>query len=515
MSAPRLSLDSLLPRLLCLSLAAAFSSSHAQVADPAPLVPSAARPLNWEMSWTPLRTKEGGRMALAGGSALLAVNEDWGLGPTVYASAKGNYGGIFMLGITGQRRWRLGTNTHLAAGLFVGGGGGLSSDVLRFGGGLMWRPELSIRTEAGPWYSGLGLSRVMVPGGNIADSQISFMIGRQSMFHSFDPSAGGRIGTSGDRGGLGFDEMSLTAGGYAPSKSIRRRSGTLMDRKVGLAGASLRQYISPSAWWGLEAAGGAKGGADGYMEVLANLGQDWAIGSTGLRVGGQAALGLAGGGDVDTGSGWLMKVGPTLRWQSASGWGWRVDAGWAQSRGAFHAPYARFSLDMPLEPVLRRQQPGALQTGTVEEQGWLVSVQRVRQVPFKDGSHQDITQMGLIMARGLGEHLYGLAQAGTAVQGKAGAYAYGLLGAGLRTQPFGDGRWRVGAEVLAGAGGGGGVQLGGGALRQTEIWAQWQGQGDLNRLRLRAGLGQWGSLRGRGGDSTQLNLAVGYAWGNL
>ena len=515
MSAPRISFNSLSCPLLCLSLAAGLPSAHAQPADGALLVPGAARPLNWELSWTPLRTKEGGRMALAGASALLAVNEDWGLGPTVYASAKGNYGGIFMLGLTGERRWRLSANTHLAAGLFVGGGGGLSSDVLRFGGGLMWRPELSLRTESGPWYTGVGLSRVMVPGGNIADTQLNFMLGRQTMFHSFDPVGSGRSGTSGDRGGLGFDEMSLVAGGYAPSQSIRKRSGDTMGRKVGLAGAALRQYVSPSAWWGLEAAGGTKGGSDGYMEVMVNLGQDWPIGSTGLRAGMQAALGLAGGGDIDTGSGWLMKAGPSLRWQSAAGWGWRVDAGWVQSRGAFHAPYARFSLDLPLEPPLRRQQPGAIQTGMVQEQGVMVSLQRVRQVPFKDGSRQDMTQQGLVMTRGLGEHFYGLAQAGTAVQGKAGAYAYGPLGLGLRSEPFAGGSWRVGAEVLAGAGGGGGVQLGGGALRQTELWAQWQGQGDLSRLRLRAGLGQWGGLRGRGADCTQFNLAVGYAWGSL
>ncbi|MGM9513444.1 hypothetical protein ACS5PK_04240 [Roseateles sp. DB2] len=515
MSVPRFLPDTLLPRLLCLSLAAGFTCIHAQSPDAGPAVPGSARPLSWELSWTPLRTKEGGRMALAGASALLAVNEEWGLGPTVYASAKGNYGGIFMLGLTGQRRWRLSPSTHLAAGLFVGGGGGLSSDVLRFGGGFMWRPELSLRTEVGPWYTGVGLSRVMVPGGNIADTQLSFMLGRQTLFHAFDPGSSGRQGASGDRGGLGFDEMSLVAGAYAPSRAIRRRSGEVMNRKVGLAGAALRQYISPSAWWGLEAAGGAKGGADGYMEVLAALGQDWALGRSGFHLGGQAALGLAGGGDVDTGSGWLMKIGPSLRWQSAKGWGWRLDAGWAQSRGAFHAPYARFSLDLPLEPVQRRQQAGAIETGTVQEQDWLVSLQRLRQVPFKDGSKQDMTQQGLIMTRGLGEHLYGLAQAGTAIQGKAGAYAYGLLGLGLRSQPFADGRWRVGAEILAGAGGGGGVQLGGGALRQTEVWAQWQGQGELSRLRLRAGLGQWGSLRGRGGDSTQLNLAVGYAWGSL
>ena len=110
---------------------------------------------------------DGGRTAFASLSYLMAVNDDWGFGPGVYGTAKGNYGGIFTAGFTAQRRWRLGANTHLATSLYVGAGGGLSSSELRFGGGLMLRPEISLRTEQGAWYSGISLAQIRFPGGNV------------------------------------------------------------------------------------------------------------------------------------------------------------------------------------------------------------------------------------------------------------------------------------------------------------------------------------------------------------
>ena len=139
---------------------------------------SETRPAAIEANWTPLRLPTGKRIALLGGSYLMAIDEDWGFGPSVYGAAKGNYGGVFTVGLTAQRRWRLGQNTHLAASLYAGAGGGLSSSEVRFGGGLMLRPELSLRTEAGAWYSGVALSHVSFPSGNVKGSSIGFVLGR-------------------------------------------------------------------------------------------------------------------------------------------------------------------------------------------------------------------------------------------------------------------------------------------------------------------------------------------------
>ena len=474
---------------------------------------NAVRPAAVEANWTSMKMPDGGRTAFASMSYLMAFDDDWGFGPGVYGTAKGNYGGIFTVGFTGQRRWRLSANTHVAASLYVGAGGGLSNAQTRFGGGLMLRPELSLRTENGPWYTGIGVSQIRFPSGNVKSGVgLAFTVGRAMDFASFSPGDAGLPARAGRRTGMGFDEIALTAGFEKPRPSSRTRSGTPHSGKVGKAGGELRQYIAEGSWWGVEAAGAAKGGVDGYMEVLGQIGQDWAVfGTPRLRVGGQLAGGLGGGGNVDTGNGWLLRAGPTLRWITPWGPTLRLDSGvtYAPS-GAYTAPYVRAVLAMPLDrtPTLIGRDPG----GTVRVQQLGASVLHLPRVRFKDGRKEAVSHLAVSMSREFSPHVYGTAQAGSAAAGSAGAYSFGLVGLGLQSAPLAGGSTRIGAEWLAGAAGGGGVQVGGGAVTQAEVWAQWQ---LAERLRLRAGLGQFRTLRGNDQSSPLAHLQLSYAFGTL
>ena len=476
---------------------------------------SASRPAAIEANWTPLKLPGGDRIALASLSYLMAVDEDWGFGPGFYGAAKGNYGGIFTVGFTGQRRWRLGQHTHLAAGLYVGAGGGLSSDQLRFGGGLMLRPEISIRTETGDWYTGVSLSQVRFPTGkgNVSDTQLGFVVGRATSFASFSPSDGGRSGRAGVRTGLGFDEITLLGGLAKPTSATRDRGGAPNTRRMGKAGAELRQYIADGSWWAVEASGAAQGGSDGYMEVLASAGQDWPLfGAKSLRVGGLIGAGLGGGGSVDTGNGWLLRAGPSLRWITPWGASLRLDAAVTRApSGHFASRDLRVGLSMPLDQTPRSS--GAIDdaVGTVRGQQVFASVQHVPQVHFKDGSTEAISNLAVLMTREFSPSIYGVAQAGSAALGKAGAYSFGLFGLGLQS-PYLMGGTRFGLEGMVGAAGGGGVAVGGGAVMQVEGYAQWA---LAEHLRLRAGVGQWRSLRGSGQSSPIFNVGLGYAFGTL
>ncbi|MBV8123652.1 MAG: hypothetical protein JO370_06180, partial [Paucibacter sp.] len=457
---------------------------------------SGTSPSAVEMSYSMLKTRSGVAVGWLGGSYLLALNDNWGVGPTVYGSNKGNYGGLFIGGFTAQRRWALGPQTHLALSLFAGGGGGVSQSDLNFGGGLMLRPEISIRTELGSsWYTGLGLAYTEFPSGNLRSTGLSFVLGRSTRFESFAPSDIGRLGRSGDRNGIGFDELSVFGGEDAPRHGSTDRSGHPLLSHIGKVGAELRQYVAPGSWWALEAAGAGKGGVNGYMEILGSLGQDWSLFGTGLRLGGQVSAGLGGGGNVDTGSGWLLRAGPSLRWLMPWGGSLRLDGGLTDApRGHYDATFVRLSLSMPLEPASRTNSWQQLEEGMVRGQTFYAMLQQIHQVRFKDGSREDMGQVSMGMKHELNDWLYGTAQAGTAAFGKAGAYAFGLFGAGVQT-PCLPGSLRAGLESLVGAGGGGGVDLAGGALNQSEAWLQWEGSGRWERLRLRAGVGNWRALR--------------------
>lgn len=470
------------------------------------------RPATVEASWTRMRMPDGGRTAFASLSYLMAYDDDWGFGPGFYGTAKGNYGGIFTVGFTGQRRWRLSGNTHLAASLYVGAGGGLSSDKMRFGGGLMLRPELSLRTELGPWYTGVGISQIRFPSGNVKSGVgVALTLGRAMDFASFSPADAGKPARAGRRSGLGFDEIALTGGLEKPRASSRSRSGQPYAGRVGKAGAELRQYVADGSWWGVEASGAAKGGVDGYMEVLGQIGQDWApFGTPRLRVGGQLGAGLGGGGDVDTGNGWLLRAGPTLRWITPWGPSLRLDTGFTYApSGAYSAPYLRAVLAMPLDrtPTLINDDPG----GTVRVQQLGASVLHLPRMRFKNRPNEAVTHLAVSMSREFSPRLYGTAQAGSAAVGSAGAYSFGLFGLGVQSEPLWGGT-RLGAEWLVGAAGGGGVAVGGGAVTQAEVWAQWA---LAERLRLRAGIGSFRTLRSSQQSTPLTHLSLSYAFGAL
>lgn len=497
-------------------IALAPLASHAE--ESALVRPASTRPAAIEANWTAVKMPDGGRTAFASISYLMAVNDDWGFGPGVYGTAKGNYGGIFTAGFTAQRRWRLGANTHLATSLYVGAGGGLSSSELRFGGGLMLRPEISLRTEQGGWYSGISLAQIRFPTGNVKGTALGFTLGRAVEFGSFAPGDAGRTGSTQGRTGLGVDEIAFTGGVLRPRTGSLKRDGQPLGRKLGHAGAELRQYIADGSWWGVEAAGAAKGGVDGYMEVLGLIGQDWALaqGRQGqLRLGGQLAAGLGGGGGVDTGSGWLVRVGPSLRWVTPWGPSLKLDAGLTRSySGAYRAGFARLSLAMPLDRTPKLQGwvgDDASDAGTVREQQIGITWLELPRVRFKDGRREAVGELAVRMQREISDRFYGAALAGSAATGSAGAYSFGLFGLGLQSRPL-LGSMRMGAEWLVGAAGGGGVRVGGGAVTQAEVWSQWRLD---ERLRLRAGVGQWRTVRGHDQSSPFAQLSLSYAYGSL
>ena len=82
---------------------------------------------------------------------------------------------------------------------------------------------------------------------------------------------------------------------------------------------------------------------------------------------------------------------------------------------------------------------------------------------------------------------------------------------GVHSEPLWGGM-RVGAEWLVGAAGGGGVQVGGGAVTQAELWAQWPVS---ERLRLRAGVGEFRTMRGSSQSTPLTHLSLSYAFGAL
>jgi hypothetical protein len=495
---------------------AAAPAARAQVAGAEP-PPAHDTPWSLQTQLAPTHLPGGERMGLWTQSWLLAVDEHWWLGPSVAAAATGQRGGLFVLGAQATRRWSLdvlgaGERHWLETSLYAGGGGGAGAPV---GGGLMLMPSVAWLRDWGGWQAGLSWSRVKFPSGRIGSSQLGLVLQWDGRLRWWDLTAGADVGA-----GMGVLAAGDAAGAAAPGllgwQAIQLDAAVLRQRsgeQLGLVGARAERD-GPGAWrWTLETAASTHGGADGYMELLAGALWRWPLAGTPAGAGGsadadakartpqgralsrvptlglRAALGLGGGGAVPTGGGLVGKAGVQARLPLAwlvpldgAGWGGthlQLEAGLVAgpggrnggaqggTNGAYRARYLQASLGWDLDAAV----PG----GALALHGWRASAswQRQTHAVRKQGAAASLDTIGLKLAQDNGRPCYLTAQAHSAVAGGAGAYSLGLVGAGCATPAAtGDSPWRVGAEALAGAAGGGGVATRGGAVAAGQLWLQ-------------------------------------------
>lgn len=432
------------------------------------------------------------RLGMAHAEVLFEALPGWWLGPAVYGAASGQRGGFYIGALAVQRPIALGSALRLVPGMAIGGGGGNAAPV---GDGLMLRPSLSLQMPFGDWSAGLGVSQVRFPGTPIRSTQWGLVAEWRGRYVGEPLEAIGRSMASSGRSGIGLDRIELIGARYA----LR---GDAPSPRVALVGVRFdRLTQGGNGYWGVEAAGAANRGSAGYMEILGHAGLEFAP-TDGLRVGGRAAVGFGGGGSVPTGGGTIGHVDGTLRARLAPG----IQLGAAVGRvagksSAMRGTRVEVSLAADLEPLSPPGTPG--RRGTVRRVDWAGAVQYIGSVQRHDGRKRGVQTMGLQLNWWLNEHAYFTGQAHSAFGGGAGAYSQGLLGAGVATTFRGQ-YLQLGAEVLAGGAGGGGVQSLSGAIAQGMIWGGYQPRRDGAHLRVALG-----AERSRSGSLSPV-LAVGW-----
>lgn len=481
---------------LVVSMGAVQALAGEALADDAQPV---AMPMSVQMRFDPARVEGGERLGLLSTALLLEAEPDWWVGPAVVGAATGQRGGFFVLGGQIERRWRFHGPWRAQLGLMAGGGGGGGAPV---GGGLMVVPSASLLYDWGPVQTGLAWSQVNMPSGRIGSQQIGLVLNWDGRLHYFDAADVGRSSTASGRSGLGIDRLMLTGA----QLHVKARSG-LPASQVKLVGVRAEQRAGANCYWGLETAAATHGGADGYMELLGTGGWETSAAVLGLNdvYGGvRLALGLGGGGALDTGGGTLGKAAGVLRWEIGPDAFVSMEAGAVRSgSGAYQAHYAQWQLGWQLD------HPGRTTPARIVGLEWSTSLQHVMRAQRKDGRQLDLNTVGIKLKRQLGAQFYLTGQAHSAFSGQAGAYSLGLAGAGWQTE-LGSPQWRLGAELLAGAAGGGGVATEGGAVAQGMVMLG-RRMGPLSQLQI--GAGRIRSLHG-GLSSPVIDLSWTQAFGS-
>ena len=220
-----------------------------------------------------------------------------------------------------------------------------------------------------------------------------------------------------------------------------------------------------------------------------------------LTVGARAAVGMAGGGGVSTGGGLLVKGGVYGIVRLGNDLGLSLEGAYACAPdGNFRAPQASIGLVWALDGPASSG-PAARPART----DFSVGGERY-DAPRSDGSERALGAVALKLDRYLTPNFYITGKVLAAASGGASGYTSALVGAGWM-QPLGS-RLHVGAELLAGAGGGGGV-VGDGALVEPRVFV---GVQITPTLGLRAGAGRIKAIDGPL-NSNVFDLSLTLAYG--
>ncbi len=430
-----------------------------------------------------LKLPESETLGMLGVNYLVETLPNLFVGGAAYGALTGQRGGFFTVGAEVAWHQKLLKQWEWETGLYAGGGGGGGATAL-VGGGLMLRPHADLLWNFRGYRAGLSVSQVRFPFGQISSRQLGLVFSADAKFSQLSSASSGDALNGKQRGGVGFDRVHAVVGSY--QGKIFAPQGS--NNKIGLVGFRMEQMLTPTRFWGIEAAGAASGGAAGYAEFLGTAGIETPVFNGVASIGARLAAGMGGGGSVSVGGGQLYKVGGYATANLSRDMHLALEGGYASAPdGRFRARYTAANLTMDLDhPYSTSEQT------KIDQYEWLLGTNRYIATAHIDGSVSAMDVVTMRVNRYIDDTIYLSGQAQSAFHGQEGGYSVGLFGAGFRSAKL-FGGVLAGAEMLIGAAGGGAVDSSGGAIVSPNFFVDWEFN-DLFALRLSTGRVK--SLRG-------------------
>ena len=452
-----------------------------------------------------IKLPTGPGMGMVGVTYLVEAFPGIYVGPAAYGAVTGNQGGFFTIG--GEIDWQqaLSSNLSVQTGLYAGGDGGGGGSAL-WGGGLMLRPHADLLWNFGGLKAGVTASYVDFPqGGNVHSSQLGVTLAVDTQFNTTHPDYIQHFLSVEGRQGFGFDRAVATFGTYLPDASAKKNDGSPPPSHMAYAGVRLEQFLSPTFYWGIEAAGAASGGVAGYAEFLGTVGAETALFAN-TTLGSRVSLGMGGGGGVSVGGGLLAKAAGYLTYDLTESLHLNLEGGYAVAPdGNFKAGFAGGNVVLDLDHPYR---VGG--TPRINENELIFGSEHYFNAKMKSGDERSLDLVTIHLNRYLNDTFYLTGQAHSAYNGGAGSYSVGLVGVGYHSAPVLP-HLVWGAEMLAGAAGGGGVSSGGGAVVQPMAFVAYQW---TRALGLKVSAGEIKSVNGAL-NSAVLDVAVDFDYGAI
>ncbi|OGT38337.1 MAG: hypothetical protein A3F12_06720 [Gammaproteobacteria bacterium RIFCSPHIGHO2_12_FULL_38_14] len=422
------------------------------------------------------------KMGLLGLNYFIHVTPIFYGGIGTYGAVTGTQGGFFIFGAGVGAQQTLYKHWVADANFFLGGGGGKSSLV---GGGLMLRPAIGLYYTWEKARLGLQYSYIYFPNGEIRSQQIGLGLDLFADFYyvpateaSINHLDSSHIKLPIDQY-LSFDrnDFALFLQAYQQKAGTRNSDGQVQDGTIQLIGAEWDHFLTDRFFWWLKTSGAFNGIPNGYMDILGGFGYQMPLISNILFLVPQLGIGAGGGGMVDSGGGMLINPLLGIEWPLFSRFSVRLSGGYLSAvKGDFKAYVYSGELLYHLDFATAEKTP-TIDLGFFDLHRW--QIQFFNQTYFtpqrsQSSLNSSIEMFALQLDQLISEHFHFSYQAAGAYSGyRAGGYATGMIGPGVQSTPFYHDRMRVIAELLIGAGGGGGLALNGGALIEPVIGLQY------------------------------------------
>ncbi len=395
-------------------------------------------------------------------------------GITLYGAATGRRGGFFTGGYTLGMERKLNDNWILDAGYYVGAGGGGAAAQ---GGGLMLRPHIGLKYDFS-WSSlGLNYSYIDFPNGDISSDAVALSLDIPFSAPILNWENDGL--TAADYFGADLSNVSnhrshiaARVRVYSPANGSKTTSGGPIDNSLGLVGVEYSYFLDKNWFTTFETAGAVLGGVGGYAELLAGIGYRFPLTKDDrLAMLPALTIGGAGGGSVETGGGFVARANLGLEYRFSPDLSLIMDGGYLTApNGNFDTPYFGLNLAYLMENFARDQKGVPLtEKDLIQTNKWRFrpSHQWYFDAQRKGGSLRAMQLLGGKLDWMAGDWWYLTGQGLSAYGGGAGGYSEGHWGIGVLGPNWK--KWQLYAEMLIGAGGGGGVDSGSALLYKPSV----------------------------------------------
>lgn len=417
------------------------------------------------------------RMGLIGFHYLVDIHPNWYVGIGGYGSVKGDRGGFLTGGLTAGVQKQLVSELWFDAGLYIGAGGGGGAPQ---GDGLMLRPYAGLLYDFSTIKLGIAYSRIDFPETDITSNNVAISLDlpfTSYVSNGHNGSAASALAklNAGPNQDLGFaqQEFLFKLSAYYPTDSAYNTGGVKSDERMDLIGVQFRHFLNTNAYALAGVMGAFGGNADGYAEVLFGGGYRLPLTSDRkLRLNLNLALGAGGGGKVDSGGGALARGEAGLEYRFSPDVFLAINGGYIDSfAGSFAATIISGEIGISLETL--GSGFGTMPIAENDKLSWnrwrLRASHLTYAAPERKATTNDDKALHLIGVKidhFINDQLYLSGQAASSYAGSAGGYAVGLVGLGIQTDLLRDTGFRLFGELLAGAAGGGGIDVGAGSLWQ-------------------------------------------------